>query len=197
MAQRDYGQFFDSAHAGQTDEDDWRIAAPLHPLLLSCQFTIYWIPPDTSPISGTETRTLISIGVSAPTAFRLLFDAATEALVVEAPGISDISAAISFVAMQEIRIDVDGVAGTFTVSGAATGNGVHAGEPWDGSLGALSVCRIGGAFAADGESAKGWVSLPYARPQTGLGTTGGEPPEVLTLDGEAIELDGEDITLEA
>lgn len=189
MHQRDYGQFFDNAHAGQSDEDDWRIAAPLHPKLLSGEFYIYWIPPDTSPIPGSGTRTLISIGVSGPTAFKLLFNATTETLVVMAPGIANISAAITFTALREIRIDLDGVAGTITVAGATTGDGVYTGDPWAGNIDEASECRIGGAFDADGESANGWVSLPYARVETGLGTTGGDEDGFFFTDGDG-ELTG-------
>jgi hypothetical protein len=196
MAQRNYGQFFNAGHTGQSDEDDWRIDGPLHPLWRLGQFTIYWIPSENSENIVTGQRCIVSLGDPPESqTWSLWYNALNGIRIAGGWGASH--HVITFNAYDELRFDLDGVAGTVTVSGALTGNGVATGDPWSTLADTTWRARVGGFVNSDALSARGWVSLPYARVTTGIGTTGGEPPETLTLDGDPLELDGDDLTLDA
>lgn len=182
MAQRKYGQFFHAAHTGQTNEDRFYLAGPLHPSLIAGRFTIYWISSESSAAIASA-RTLISFGTPSTLVWSLTY------LFGVGMVFGSNVVPVTFTAMRELRFDVDEIAETLTISGALTGNGVHA-ITGRAPLSSGDGVSIGGAVNGTGESARGWVTKAYALRATAAPFDSG----VLTLEGDDIELDGDDIT---
>jgi len=173
MAQRHYIQCRPSSAPGQSDEDDARrtLTAYEQNKLCNGRFKIYWIADLDSDAIVSEGR-IFSVGQLGGEEFGLRFyvgDGLTVALV----GTGTAEAVIEFDAYTEITFELHAELGTLTVSGAASGDGVYSGDAWNDTVGADAVLRIGGDVTADGKSANGWVSLPYALPWTAAGGFGG------------------------
>lgn len=172
MASRHYAQFLDASDPDQSDDDDFRIAAPKE--ILRGGFSLYYIPRDDSSY-GSE-RYLLSVIVSGGAhRFMLMPDGLGATLLVVRRSEDEVYAIvgpITFSAGQELRFDFSAVPGIATVSGATSGDGENNGFAWNLPA---ALMRLGGNILGT-EVARGYVSLPYALPGAPLGDEGELPP---------------------
>lgn len=157
MAARDMALFLPSGVLGRSAEDTW-LYADVPYRVVNGRFRISFIP---YPSYVLGTNTILSVGTDGSHDTGISFyDAGGGQIDLVAFGV--IVEDIEFAELQEVTLTLDAIEGTIEIEGLASGDGTHTGTPWFGVFNASNNMRIGGTLGVTGETAYGWVSLPYA-----------------------------------